>query len=141
MFWVTASCSRRMFRLCGVQSYTFLKDNWFWLTWISQWSGKRNASVIRESGNLANGREWSRIGLLLSQWAWVPRTLLQCRAIIYRVNIEYQNLWSPLHQKQESCNTARCLETDFYISKIYALIFYMYFNVKNFSDAVHRLTV
>jgi len=33
----------------------------------------------------------------------------------YAVNIEYQNLGSPAHQKQDRFNTARCLETIFHI--------------------------
>jgi len=60
--------------------------------------------------------------------------------IIYGVNIGYQNLWSPLHQKQ-IFNTARCLETAFYSLEIYVLIFYVYFNLNNLSDAVYQLSV
>lgn len=49
-------------------------------------------------------------------------------------------IWSPLQQKQEISNTVRCLQIALYILTIYVQIFYMYFNLSNFSDVVQRLT-
>jgi hypothetical protein len=38
------------------------------------------------------------------------------------VNIGYQNLGSPLHEKQEISNTARCLEITFNMLTFYGLM-------------------
>jgi hypothetical protein len=43
--------------------------------------------------------------------------------------------------KTEILNTARYLETAFYILTFYVLAHNMYFNLNNFNDMAHRLTV
>jgi hypothetical protein len=53
--------------------------------------------------------------------------------------VQYLQVTAP--SKQETFNTARCLETAFYMLKIYVSILYMYFKVNNFSDTVQLLTV
>ena len=62
--------------------------------------------------------------------------------IVYQ-NIVYQNPRSPLQQKQEISNTARCLETAFYILIFCVLTFHLYFNfnLNIFSNTIHQLTV
>jgi hypothetical protein len=47
---------------------------------------------------------------------------------LHGVKIEYQNLWSSLHQKQKLSNTARCLEKSCYILTFYVVTLHLYFN-------------
>jgi hypothetical protein len=51
------------------------------------------------------------------------RTEKECRAITHRVQDGYQNRGSPLHQKQEISDTARCLETALYVLTFCDFIF------------------
>jgi hypothetical protein len=71
---------------------------------------------------------------------WLP---IEYRTITRGVNIGYQNLGSPLHQKQEISSTGRCLETAFYILTFYVLILNLYlnFDLNNFSNTVRQLPV
>jgi len=52
--------------------------------------------------------------------------------ITYGINIVYQNLGYSLHQKEEISNTARHLETAFYILTFHDVIHHMYCNLNNF---------
>jgi hypothetical protein len=49
------------------------------------------------------------------------------------------NLGSPPHVKQETFDTARCLETPCYMLVFYVSTLYIYFNLYDFSDTVQRL--
>jgi hypothetical protein len=51
------------------------------------------------------------------------------------------NVKTPLHHKQEISDTARCLEAAFYILTFYVLILHSWFNMNNFSNTTHQLTV
>jgi len=64
--------------------------------------------------------------------------------ITHRVKDGYQNLGSPLHQKQEISDTARCMQTALYVLTFCDLILHLCFNfnLNNFSSStIHQLTV
>jgi hypothetical protein len=66
---------------------------------------------------------------------------MYCRPIIHGVNIEYQNLVSPLDQKRRYLTLQAVWRQSFIFEHFYVLIVYMYFNLNNFNDTVNRLTV
>ena len=68
----------------------------------------------------------------------------ECRTITHIVKDGYQILGSPLHQKQEISDTARCVETALYVLRFCDLILHLYFdfNLNNFSNStIHQLNV
>ena len=62
----------------------------------------------------------------------VLKNICQYSMVTHGINSGYQNLGSPLHQKQEISNTARCLETAFYILTFHVVIRHLYFNLNTF---------
>jgi hypothetical protein len=66
-----------------------------------------------------------------------------CRTITHGVRIVYQHFRSFLPHKQEVSDTANCLDTAFYILPFYVLMLRLYFNfnLNNFINIIHHLTV
>ena len=65
---------------------------------------------------------------------------MQYRMITHGENLEHQNLGTPLHQKQEISNAARCLKTALYILTFHVLVFHLYLNnnLNNFKNTIHH---
>lgn len=75
----------------------------------------RQSSARLNSVSIANPEDQLRLLVRISynvmQIYWAP----QCNSITHGADKLCQNLGSPLHQKQEIFDTARCLETAFYV--------------------------